>query len=316
MIIVFKNSTSDNTSNDITNYCKPTETVFSAESFKANLAKGFFNTKMNQVQSNTMLKILHTHPQLNFLPTDCRSLLKTPREKIQTKIIPPGEYLHLGLESTLKSILSLVSLESIPRELIIDFNTDGVELNKNIQLWPIQIRVINLSHDKPELIGIYEGVKKPNSFTDFFLDFVQEVKSIEEEGGIIFNGNLIYLKFRCFIADAPARAYVLNHASHVAKYPCSKCHVEGITFHKSNRFVGINHKLRTDLEYRMLSDVDHHKGKSAIHDLPINLVNQVPFDYMHLVCLGVMKKIIGSILLGTSITKNYRNSKSTLCQID
>lgn len=117
-----------------------------------------------------------------------------------------------------------------------------------------------------------------------------EAELVNSKGGIYYNNKLIKIKFPCFIGDAPARSYVLNHVSHVAKNPCSKCKVEGITYKKSRRFPGVNHQLRTDVEYRSLKDVDHHNGESAIHKLPMDLVNEVPFDYMHLVCLGVMKK--------------------------
>lgn len=32
---------------------------------------------------------------------------------------------------------------------------------------------------------------------------------------------------RCFIADAPARAFALNHLGHNSKYPCIRCWVQG-----------------------------------------------------------------------------------------
>lgn len=54
----------------------------------------------------------------------------------------------------------------------------------------------------------------------------------------------------------------------------------------------------TNSDFRSRKDVDHYLKKSAIHDLNINLVKQVPFDYMHLVCLGVMKKLIESLIFG------------------
>lgn len=246
-----------------------------------------------------LLDVLRTHPQLQFLPKDPRTLVKTPREKIVTKIIAPGEYLHIGLESKLKSLISRIPLESIPNELLIYFSIDGAELNKKIQIWPIQIRIINLpSCENPELVGIYKRESKPLNFEDFFEDFLSEAELIISKGGINFSNKLIGVKFRCFIGDAPARAYVLNHVSHVANNPCSKCKVEGLTYKKSRRFPSINHELRTDIKYRNLQDVDHHNGLSAIRKLPIDLVNDVPFDYIHLVCLGIMKKFIESVVFG------------------
>lgn len=58
-------------------------------------------------------------------------------------------------------------------------------------------------------------------------------------------------------------------------------------------FDGINHSLRNDDEYMRRLDEDHHKeSKSPLSLIPIDMVSQVPFEYMHLVCLGVMKKIL------------------------
>ncbi|XP_074102192.1 uncharacterized protein LOC141529519 [Cotesia typhae] len=277
---------------------QPTNIPSIAHAFKANMAKYMVDHKINHVQGNALLKVLKLHPQLLFLPDDCRSLLKTPRDKIVVKEVAPGEYIHLGLEEMLQSILNRVSLESIPDKLLIDFSTDGAELNKEIQLWPIQFRVVNLEYDKPELAGVYKGEKKPRSFADFFSDFVQEFGEIMKKGGIGYKQKKIPIEIRCFIADAPARASVLNHRGHIAKVPCSKCHIEGSRYSGSNRYPGINYKLRSDVDYRSLKDVDHHEGKSALYDLPIDLVQQVPFDYMHLVCLGVMKKTIESLVFG------------------
>ncbi|XP_074096747.1 uncharacterized protein LOC141525944 isoform X1 [Cotesia typhae] len=263
---------------------------FNNEIFVNNLAKCLIDNGINQTQSRALLRVLRTHPHLLFLPKDPRALMKTSREKVEPKIVPPGEYLHIGLEFKLQSMLSQVPIESIPNKLIIDFSTDGADLNKNVHIWPIQIRIVNLPCNRnPQHVGIYQGPSKPNNFEEFFKDFIDESESIIEKGGINYNNKLIPIRFRCFIGDAPARASVLGHVSHIAKNPCSKCKVEGIIYKRSSRYPGVDHLHRTDKEYRELIDVDHHKNESAIRKLPINLVDQIPFEYMHLVCLGVTK---------------------------
>ncbi|XP_074099990.1 uncharacterized protein LOC141528050 [Cotesia typhae] len=295
--------------NETMNVNNLTENMPFADKLQLNLAKCIIDHNINQAQSNAILNVLRAHPLLQLLPKDSRSLLKTPRKKIDTITIAPGEYLHLGLEKMLQSILHRVPLESIPSELLIDFSTDGAELNKETQLWPIQFRVVNLEYSKPELVGMYKGPSKPNSFIDFFSNFVKEVNLIDKNGGIKYNETKIPIKLRCFIADAPARAYVLSHYGHNTEYPCSKCHVKGITYLNSKRFPGINFKLRTNDKYGLLNDVDHHKGKSALHDLSIDLVNSVSFDYMHLVCLGVVKKTIEAIVSRTCLPKKLESFK-------
>lgn len=100
---------------------------------------------------------------------------------------------------------------------------------------------------------------------------------------------------RCFIADYPARAYALNHWGHTSANPCSKCKVDGERctvegFERTMVFLGDDHVLRTDEEYKNLHDDDHHKGASPLSDL-LPLVKRVPFDPMHLMYLGNVKKI-------------------------
>lgn len=94
----------------------------------------------------------------------------------------------------------------------------------------------------------------------------------------------------CFIADAPARAFILNHKSHMATKPCSKCTVTGQYYGRQMIYTSLNNFPRTDENYKLQVDEEHHKGPSPLSDLPFGMVSQVPFESMHLLFLGVMKK--------------------------
>ena len=52
--------------------------------------------------------------------------------------------------------------------------------------------------------------------------------------------------------------------------------------------------LRTDESFRLGSDPLHHKGESPFEkdSLHIDMIFSFPLDYMHLVCLGVMKMLL------------------------
>ncbi|XP_072755742.1 uncharacterized protein [Anoplolepis gracilipes] len=97
-----------------------------------------------------------------------------------------------------------------------------------------------------------------------------------------------------------ARAFIFNHKGHTSRNPCSKCKISGIRCEDRLTFGGINHSLRTDEEYSRYIDEDHHKenGKSPLSMLPIGMVSQIPFEYMHLVCLGVVKKLLSAWVCG------------------
>lgn len=58
-------------------------------------------------------------------------------------------------------------------------------------------------------------------------------------------------------------------------------------------FPEINAQLRTDADFRLARDESYHIGHSILLEIPnFNLVNSIPLDYMHLICLGVMRNLL------------------------
>lgn len=124
---------------------------------------------------------------------------------------------------------------------------------------------------------------------------------IKNSGGFVYDGKLIAVQMRCLIADAPARAFVMGHKSHVSKEPCSKFKVRGESYFCKNKqkvkkhmvYAGTSHAARTTEEYINRLDDEHFlPGTSPLYDLIPCLVKNVPFEYMHLVLLGIMKKLL------------------------
>lgn len=270
-------------------------------SFRKRLASCFVNNNITHMQGNSILSLLRTHPCFNKLPKDVRTLLDTPRTCAVVSRVEPGEYIHFDVEAGIIKYLSYISIASTVNQLELDFNIDGCSLDKSgsIQIWPIQCRIANIQYARPIVVGIYKGAHKPCDSNIFLEKFIMDIRKIMCSGGINFHGNKIPIRLRCFIADAPARAFILNHRSHVSCQPCSKCKVSGIRHEGRYVFNGTNHPLRTDEEYIRCLDEDHHKeGRSPLSMLPIGMVSQVPFEYMHLVCLGVMKKLLSAWIYG------------------
>lgn len=57
-------------------------------------------------------------------------------------------------------------------------------------------------------------------------------------------------------------------------------------------------KLRTDASFRAKTNEDHHIKSSIVEELPINIINSFPLDYLHLVLQGVMKKMMNLLIRG------------------
>ncbi|XP_036144963.1 uncharacterized protein LOC114254351 [Monomorium pharaonis] len=270
--------------------------------FKEQLVSVFLKTGINHVQAKEILKLLRTHSCFSKLPRDPRTIMNTPRVSCCIDNIAGGQYLHLGFDEGIKAILQITPLSMIPNNLEIDFHIDGASLDSasNIQLYPIQIRIANIYQSKPEIVGVWKGSSKPTSATEFLKPFVNDVLQVKNNKGIIFNGKKLTFKLRCFIADAIARAFVLGHQGPKSQAPCSKCWLSGINIRQGVIvFSGVDHRLRTNEEYIMCLDGEHHKEEEcSIVRLSIDLVNQSVFYYMHLICLGVMEKIFLAIVDG------------------
>lgn len=285
----------------------------SRKEYQKNLAQALSN--VNHVQGNRILSVIRMHNCLSYLPKDIRTLLCTPRVLPHLLIkVSPGEYLHIGVEPVLLRTLKLTHPQLLPDILEIDISTDGAQLDKNgkNQIWPIQCRIANIPRSMPEVIGIYKGPSKPHSANQFFDTFVNDFNKVIQSGGVEFQNRKIPIRLRCFIADAPARAFILNHKNHLSSVPCSKCKVAGSRYGNFTIFLGINHIHRSNDEYAKCIDEDHHKnGYSPLTRLPLGLVSNVTFDYMHLVCLGVMKKLLTTWVTG-KYTKNTKFSARQL----
>ena len=100
-----------------------------------------------------------------------------------------------------------------------------------------------------------------------------------------------HLTVTSVICDAPARAFVKNIKSYSGYHGCDKCIQSGVWNGKMT-FPEIDATLRTDASFDEMRDEEHHKGPSPFAGTQIQMVSQFPIDYMHLVCLGVMKRLL------------------------
>lgn len=241
------------------------------------------------VPHSSVTKLLHLlkpyHPNL---PLDCRTLLKTPRV-INIKSLPNGEYVHFNVNIMLINILS--KTRNIPNVLELSINIDGLPLfhSSNTQFWPILALIKNICG--PFVIGIFCGMSKPEPLSLFLEDFISDISELLKNG-VVYNNITYLVRIHSFICDAPARAYIKCTKVHTGYAACDKCTEYGNYVNRRVVFKNSSANKRTDESFVLQLDEEHHTGISPLLVLNIGLVSLFPIDYMHAVCLGVMRKLL------------------------
>jgi hypothetical protein len=268
------------------------------ENFLEGLAK-WASEGVSIRKANEILHLLKGHQCFRDIPSDTRTLLKTPR-RVPLREIQGGVYGHIGIKYNLYILFGRYP-EILQSGIIrLQCSIDGLPLAKSCgsQIWPISMGLEDHPSIPPFTVGIFHGNEKPQSCAEFLHDFVEEMKQLKAEG-IEHNGVTCEVVVTCYVCDAPARAFAAQIKSHTGYFGCGKCCVQGE--YVSNRviFDEINALRRTDEGFSSRADDDHHIGNSPLEDIPgTRMVTDFPFEYMHLVCLGVMRKILLAWLKG------------------
>ena len=112
------------------------------------------------------------------------------------------------------------------------------------------------------------------------------------------NENHHSVRIHSFVCDAPARAFLKNIKLHSGYSSCERCIQEGEWFGRVV-FCSVNSPLRTNAQFLVMSDDGHHLGPTPLTDLKINFIDDFVLDYMHLLCLGVTRKLLKTWMHGT-----------------
>ena len=247
-----------------------------------------------------LLAILSIHSSLS-LPKHASTLFRTPQ---MAKPIPmgEGECHYFGLSSAISGLLRrLPSLPSAP-SLHLQINVDGIPLFKSsaISLWPILGMLKNVSKEVFP-VALFCGRQKP-PLDAYLKDFVSDCKSVCEDG-LTLGEQKHTVVLDSLVCDAPARAFLKCIKGHSGYYACERCEQKGV--HVSGRvtFPEVHAVERSQQSFVSMRNELHHHGLSPLLSVPLDLVRNVPLDYMHLCCLGVMKLMIRLWLCGPLLTR-------------
>lgn len=311
----FSQNSIQNISNDNLEHLSTTEQSLGNvknEKFKNSLKVWCIENKITHTAFSQLLKILKNEQGLHFLPEDSRSLLKVKKVSGIEKM-GNGSFYHFGIKNMVLHTIKMFSLSDFDI-LHLQINVDGLPLTKSSksQFWPILGHIEETQSNFVFPIGVYHGTSKPDSPDVYLSTFITEFKEIEKSG--ISNGRKnITLCISKILCDAPAKSFVLNVKSHNAYFGCTKCTTEGDYYSNRMVFNNLQASLRLDSDFKNYTDEEYHRGMSPLLQLNLGLVSQVPLDYMHLVCLGVMKRLLMFWIKGN---KSHRFSEEALKNIN
>lgn len=259
---------------------------------------------VNHKQLRSLLSILKPHHP--DLPLDSRTLLGNIRSSsitpMQSQSGTNGEFIYFGIQQNLEQQLFTGGLNNILKErnitsIDLKCNIDGLKIYKstNIDFWPIlaAVHIENLNCD-PFVVAIYAGDSKPKILDNFLKDFIQEIEHISVTGITGPDSQLYTFSLKYLVCDAPARAFLKNVKSHNGYYACERCTIKGIkcngrTIYKFSE----NQERRSHVNFINKVDAGHHLGSTPLTKLKnFDMVFGFPLDYMHMACLGVMRRLL------------------------
>ena len=205
---------------------------------------------------------------------------------------------YFGLQYWLKILLKQHIHAHVTQQLTLHINIDGIPLFKSskISLWPI-LGYISEFKSEPFPIVVYCSDKKPDPIKNYVKDFIEE-QLVLQQAGFLYEGVLYKIKLDAVICDAPAGALVKCITTHNGYRCCERCVQRGEWCQKVI-LPTLDAPLRTDINFYEQKDKKHHcKDISPFVELGFGMVTCFPLDYMHLICLGVMRRLLHCWLNG------------------
>lgn len=235
-------------------------------------------------------------------------LLKKSQHHLTLKIVDvkDGKYAYIGIRDNLELMLTSgnINIENFEQDadgafiLPIDLSVDGLPLyrSSSVSLWPILLRIHGSKLILP--VACFCGIGKPN-LQRYSHKLVAELKEICQFG-FRFQKNIIKLCRSSikFICDAPAKAFLMNIKSHTAKLGCSYCRSLGSYFDRRVIFSSVVDIARSDFCY-LNTEENNQLGTSPLAEV-VGLYNAFVPDYMHCVCLGMVRKLFFRLFRRTS----------------
>ena len=251
------------------------------------------------------------------LPKDRRALLETPRD-VDCSEKCGGSYMYFGLETGLvEMIQNNPTYVGANNTITFNVNMDGVPLYKSSsgQFWPLLCRVGRFT---PFVVALYYGQKKPDNISDYLEEFLRDYNNLREHG-LTYEGTRYNIRLRCWVCDAPARAFLKCIKGHTGYYACERCqakgdHIENKTIYPADMvYVSRTDEGFAAMAYHNAPNGDNHQNGQwcPLINARLNCVSDVVVDVMHNVYLGTWKRMLHFLISGSRALCRLSNNQKT-----
>jgi hypothetical protein len=258
------------------------------------------------ISKNALTGLLKILSKRINVPQCASTLLKniSKAEKVDSNY----SYYHFGIHNSIQTRLSAGMDHNVPkgsvykglhskacektRQLVtLSCNIDGLRLFNSASktMWPILCKVNESRNQSPFVASLYIGCAKPTSLTDFLVPFILEFKDLQVE----YHKQSIDLHILFIVCDAPARSLLKGTKSHGGYDACDYCKERGqySHVHKKVIYLGTDSELRTDTCFQNFQEDGHQLIDSPFTSL-LPMISSFPPEFMHLVNLGVMRRLL------------------------
>ncbi|KAK0134198.1 Zinc finger BED domain-containing protein 1 [Merluccius polli] len=149
------------------------------------------------------------------------------------------------------------------------------------------------------------GKSKPSPLEDYLKDFLTEYKHLKDNG-IVYKGQTYTVNIDALICDAPARAYLKCIKGHASYESCERCIIRGTRVEGRMVFSEQQCTSRTDDRFSRVEYKNHQTDVSPFIAAGIPCVSSFVLDYMHMVCLGVVRRLLIYLTRGPKICLSVR----------
>jgi hypothetical protein len=248
----------------------------------------------------TITKLLH-HMSSFFPGVKLTAKTIKQQEVIDVTITPMhfGRYAHFNnWQTALRKQLEAVKFAKSHINIIV--NVDGIPLfndSRKYHAYPILLQISFKNMSKIICVGVYlSESEKSNKMPDvdlFLHRFVEEMSNLIT-AGIYVNNNKVSVIIKSIVCDAPARSDLKRIVNHNSYNSCERCIQKGTYAGGHVALLDTHAPLRNDADFKNKINLEHHKTGPTpiISEMGIGFVTSFALDYMHLVCIGVMKRLL------------------------